>query len=159
MSPAWNPSVGQSGETFAGLNNSTVLKAVLKNASASKSHAAAGVVRGAPLLGEGRRLYLASYDGTVQARSQTAPDEVAWSVTNLGPIESSPTIDCTRDVSSATPIAGAPGVLYVGTNTGKLYAFVVDSRGIDTTASWPKYQHDPRNTGNPETALSEFACH
>ena len=37
-------------------------------------------------------------------------------------------------------------------------ALIVDSRGIDTTAAWPKYQHDPRNTGNADTPVSEFAC-
>jgi hypothetical protein len=72
-------------------------------------------------------------------------------------VESSATIDCARD-AAGSKLAGRPGVLYVGSNSGKLYAFVVDSRGIDTTAPWPKYQHDPRNTGNADTALSEFAC-
>ena len=35
---------------------------------------------------------------------------------------------------------------------------VIDSRGIDTQAPWPKYQHDPRNTGNSATPLTDFAC-
>ncbi|MBX5481033.1 MAG: hypothetical protein IRZ16_04165 [Myxococcaceae bacterium] len=76
---------------------------------------------------------------------------------NLGDIEASPNIDCTRD-STGAALKGLPGVLYVGSNSGNLYAFVVDSRGIDTSAPWPKYQHDPRNTGNADTDLSEFAC-
>ena len=42
-------------------------------------------------------------------------------------------------------------------NDGVL-SFITDSRGIDTSAPWPKYQHDPRNTGNSSTSLAEFNC-
>jgi hypothetical protein len=37
-------------------------------------------------------------------------------------------------------------------------SFIVDSRGIDTNAPWPKYQHDLRNTGNSTTPMVEFVC-
>jgi hypothetical protein len=49
---------------------------------------------------------------------------------------------------------GLPGVLYAVTRGGRLYSLVVDSRGLDTSAPWPKYQHDARNTGNPSTPIS-----
>jgi hypothetical protein len=74
-----------------------------------------------------------------------------------GQIEAGPALDCSRN-AAGTPIAGRPGVLYVATNNGLLYSFIVDSRGIETTAAWPKYQHDPRNTGNQQTPLAPFVC-
>jgi hypothetical protein len=58
----------------------------------------------------------------------------------------SPTIGCGAFV-------GPLGVLYVGSVSGSLYALVVDSPGLDSTAPWPKYQHDVRNTGNPTTPI------
>jgi len=66
------------------------------------------------------------------------------------------TIDCTRD-DAGTAIS-APGVVYVKSGSTSLTAIVVDSHGIDTTAPWPKYQHDPRNTGNVDTPMTDFVC-
>jgi hypothetical protein len=51
-------------------------------------------------------------------------------------------------------VEGNHGVLYVPAG-GKLYAFVVDSAGLDPDAPWPKYQHDARNTGNPATPITQ----
>jgi hypothetical protein len=65
--------------------------------------------------------------------------------------ESSPTIDCFRD--GGTPTQSSTGVLYAGSTAGNLFAVIVDDPGLDTTAPWPKYQHDIRNTGNPGTSL------
>jgi hypothetical protein len=55
-------------------------------------------------------------------------------------------------------LPGRPGTLYVVSPSGDLYAFVIDSRGIDTTAPWPEHQHDPRLTGNASVDLTEFGC-
>lgn len=71
-------------------------------------------------------------------------------------VASSPNIDCAR-APNGSKLPG-PGTLYYGANNGKLYAIIVDNPGIDTTSPWPKYQHDPRNTGSLSTPLSEFAC-
>jgi len=60
-------------------------------------------------------------------------------------------MDCARD--SGVAAGSATGPLYVGTTGGSLYALVVDSPGLDSTAPWPKYQHDVRNTGNPTTPI------
>ncbi|MBS1148992.1 MAG: cell surface protein [Myxococcaceae bacterium] len=115
-----------------------------------------------PVLGEGGRLYALAENGALSewryaggqpVRSWTAPLEAA------GPpvFEASPALDCARSPSGA-PAAGRPGILYAGARTGTLWAILVDARGIDSTAQWPKYQKDPRNSGRADTALQEFAC-
>jgi hypothetical protein len=115
-----------------------------------------GPVLGAVLLGKGGTTYAVSNTGTLEAWN---PDFTpAWSLTGLGSaVQSSPAIDCARDAAGAK-LAGRPGVLYVASNSGKLFSFIVDSHGLDTTAPWPKYQHDPRNTGNSSTPMTEFIC-
>jgi hypothetical protein len=57
--------------------------------------------------------------------------------------------------------AGGPGVLYTTTSVSTstfVEAIIVDSPGIDSTAPWPMESHDPRNTSNLTTPLSDFAC-
>ena len=117
-------------------------------------------IAGAPVLGASNILYTASSVGTSGVGEVTAwrADTLAplWKLSDsVGVVTSSPTIDCARDTAGAITPA-TYGVLYVPSTNGKLYALVVDSPGLDTTAPWPKYQHDARNTGNPDTALT--AC-
>ena len=50
--------------------------------------------------------------------------------------------------------SGVPGVLYAATTSGKVFAVIVDSPGLDPAAPWPRYQHDARNTGNPATPIT-----
>ena len=45
------------------------------------------------------------------------------------------------------------GIFYFANGTGWLMAYIVDSAGLDTSAPWPKYQHDARNTGNTNVSL------
>ncbi len=121
--------------------------------------------RAPPLLGRGGLLYL---PGVSEVSVRPTDGGVPYSIFVPGATTgfiTSPTIDCTRS-SSGVPVPGRPGVLYViksAVNQGPfreavLYAIIVDSAGIDTTAAWPKYLHDPRNTNNAATDLSEFAC-
>jgi hypothetical protein len=63
------------------------------------------------------------------------------------------TLDCNRQAEGSLASAFS-GVLYAVTRDGKVHAIVVDSRGLDTSAPWPKYQHDARNTGNPATPIT-----
>jgi hypothetical protein len=104
-------------------------------------------------------VYVVDNSGTLQVLRSTAmtPEWELSDLNILGVIEGSVALDCSRD-SLGQKVAGRPGVLYVGSNNGRFFAFIVDSRGIDTSAPWPKYQHDPRNTGNAQTPLSQFAC-
>jgi len=155
---AWNPVIAAGDRAWVGLNDQNLMLVTLKNAASSGSTVETGVVQAAPVLGESDRLFTAGKDGSVVARKQSTPESKLWSVSGLGVLESSPNIDCTRDEATGNKVPGAPGVLYVGSNSGRLYAFIVDARGIDTSAPWPKYQHDPRNTGNADTPLSEFSC-
>ncbi len=151
--------IGAQSKFYAGLGDNTLL-AVTVGDSASARLAPfnmSGTVQAAPLLGEGGWVYAAGTDGTLVARRDSDFDANVWSVGGLGAIEASLNIDCSRNATGQKR-TGAPGVLYVANTAGKLYALIVDSRGIDTTAPWPKYQHDPRNTGNADTALTEFAC-
>lgn len=156
-SPAWNPVVGAGSLSFVGLNDETLLSVTLKNSSTKTVANTGGVVRAAPILGEGGVLFYGTVTGSLVSSLQSPLGPPIWQLTGLGALESSPNLDCSRD-STGAPVAGRPGVLYVGSTNGKLYSFIVDSRGIDTSAPWPKYQHDPRNTGNADTALSEFVC-
>jgi hypothetical protein len=68
-----------------------------------------------------------------------------------GTTSSSPTIACNkRSPTSKT------GVLYMATETGWLVSYLVDAKGLDTTAPWPKYGHDVRNTNNAGVTIE--AC-
>ncbi|WP_395840182.1 hypothetical protein [Archangium violaceum] len=119
----------------------------------------AGSFPGAPVLGASGILYTASFTGPEAGVGEVA----AWSANDLklswklsdsvGRAEASPSLDCTR-TPDGTPASTPHGVLYVPSLDGRLYAFVVDSSGLDTSAPWPKYQHDARNTGNPETPIT-----
>jgi hypothetical protein len=111
------------------------------------------------VLGSGRLIYRSGADGRVDVYS--ADELRVISQTQL--VENpSAGVTLTLDVSrhpDGTKDCTKPGVLYVLETTGRnLYAFIVDSKGIDAEAPWPKYQHDPRNTGNAKTSLKDFSC-
>ncbi|MGA9520195.1 MAG: hypothetical protein WBV82_01950 [Myxococcaceae bacterium] len=150
--------MGAQSQFYAGLGDNTLLRVTVGDSTSAQPVNMNGIVQAAPLLGEGGWVYAAGNDGTLVAHKETEFGTHVWSVGGLGVVEASLNIDCARDASTGQKRPGVPGVLYVANSAGRLYALVVDSRGIDTTAPWPKYQHDPRNTGNADTALSEFAC-
>ncbi|QRN97513.1 PQQ-like beta-propeller repeat protein [Archangium violaceum] len=118
-----------------------------------------GSYKAAPVLGAGGLVYTAS----MRSQPSDRPDVAAWSsdlrtllwrlTDSVGAVSASPALDCARAGDGGASPASL-GTLYVGSEDGKLYAFVVDSRGLDTHAPWPRYQHDSRNTGNPETPIS-----
>jgi hypothetical protein len=100
-----------------------------------------------PVLGANGFVYAVANNGNVAAVDQSTM-AVRWTrvLTGLAPpgqVQASATLDCNRD----KPGSGT-GVYYFATSTGWLVGYIVDSPGLDSTASWPKYQHDARNTGN-----------
>jgi len=102
-------------------------------------------------------MYTASAN-VLYALDAAGPSE-EWHWTAPGAISVQLNLDKNRD--AAHPCAlGQPGVLYVvtaGTQT-TVYAILVDSPGIDGSAPWPRYQHDPGSTGNSGTSLAAWAC-
>lgn len=145
--PAWSPAIAAGGTAFMGTDGPALVSAALF-ADAGTTTPTADVVRGTPVIGEGGWLYLPSIDGTVSVRPLSAPATIAWNLTGLGQLETSATLDCARD-GNGQARAGRPGTLYAVASSGEVYAIIVDSRGLDATAPWPKYQHDPQNSGNP----------
>jgi PQQ-like domain len=108
-------------------------------------------IRATPVAGQNGTVYTVTTNGIVRA---WAADDLSarWTLAPaLGTVEASPTLDCPRNATGAL-VEGNHGVLYVPAG-GKLHALIVDSRGLDPTAPWPKYQHDVRNTGNPDTPI------
>jgi hypothetical protein len=87
---------------------------------------------------------VAAFDGSLRPLwSQTS--------TNAPPFE--PALDCARDDNGAI-VPGRPGTLYAASRWG-LEAVIVDSHGLNASSSWPKHQHDSRNTGNLTTTASQ----
>lgn len=59
--------------------------------------------------------------------------------------------DCTRQL----------GVLYLSTSLGTnaaLYSILVDAKGLDPTAPWPKFQRDNANRGNISLPTTPWTC-
>lgn len=74
---------------------------------------------------------------------------------------SQPALDVYRTAAGARDCAKPLGVPYVTTRAGStatLRAVLVDSRGLDSSAPWPKYQRDNGNSGNANAALSSWSC-
>ncbi|WP_257457803.1 outer membrane protein assembly factor BamB family protein [Archangium lipolyticum] len=125
----------------------------LSTRSTTQTVARDSAIRSTPVLGANGAVYTVTTAGRVEAWAADSLSSL-WSSpasSALGSAEASPTLDCPRDASGAL-VEGNHGVLYVPVG-GSLYAFVVDSRGLDANAPWPKYQHDVRNTGNPATPI------
>jgi hypothetical protein len=78
-------------------------------------------------------------------------------VTAFGAVSVSPTLDVNRN-GAGNKQCGRPGVLYVVSNTGTVTSFLVDAPGLDGTAAWPKFQHDPANSGNAAMSLQPWTC-
>jgi hypothetical protein len=139
-------------------NKLTRIDATNLNQSQSTSVASSGASTGTPLEGADGRLYVATSVNTnelaVWASNFTQSQAPEWRFPLPAAVNASLSIDCARN----TPVATGLGVLYVASSNGQLYSIIVDSHGINTNAPWPKYQHDPRNTGNSSVNLSEFVC-
>jgi outer membrane protein assembly factor BamB len=91
---------------------------------------------GAPALGDAGIVYVAA-GNTVEAYRRE-DGELVWS-TDIGP-----------DVATGSVTLGPGGVLYVGTETGRLLAIATESKGLDPEAAWPALRHDARNSGRTD---------
>lgn len=152
---AWSAALGAGSRFLFSRELPEIVLAAPRQAASTKQ-LGGSYFKSAPLFGEKGLIYTTDISGRLSVWD--ADLNPLWNI-SLGNFEfqASPTIDCTRD-AAGKPIPGRPGVLYVASMAGTVDAIIVDSKGIDTTAPWPKYQHDPRNTGNSSTPLSEFAC-
>jgi len=105
-----------------------------------------------PVAGEGGLLYVLDDSGLLAVLPQSFEEDAspAWMAPPalVGTTSASPTIDCNR----RRP-ATHTGILYFVTENGWLVSYIVDSKGLDTSAPWPKYAHDIRNTGNVGVAI------
>lgn len=95
----------------------------------------------------------------------------AWQgpIGGIDPVFAPPLLDCSRS-TGGTKLAGRPGVLYVMSGPLQqpvtpvphapvsLTSLIVDSAGVDTSALWPVFMHDPRRTNNSSTSLAQFSC-
>ncbi len=120
-------------------------------------------ILGAAPAGGAPVLYVAAYDvPTVRSGSRiraidSASLTVLWETPiALGATAFAPwSIDCAR---GGPGVPGSPGVLYAAEGASRITAIIVDSPGVDGTARWPMLQHDPRNTSNSLTPLTDFYC-
>jgi hypothetical protein len=156
-SPAWNVSIGgqDGGVAVVGLNNSTLFALSIADGGSQTIDTTGEIIKAAPVWGAGGYLYTAgAIAGTIQARQPL--NNVIWDFTpGAGALfEASPNLDCAR-LADGGLASGLPGVLYVAATDGRVYALIVDSRGLDPSAPWPRYQHDSRNTGNPATPITQ----
>jgi hypothetical protein len=160
--PVWGPSVAPDNVLLGGIATNRVMRVKVGEAqSTTVAVAGSGLVHGAPLVASDGMAYLATTGGQIAAWVPTKTS-FDWSETGsmggqtIGNIGAATNIDCARD-GSGGKVQG-PSTLYVPSRNGNLHAIAVDSKGIHTSAPWPKYQRDPRNTGNTATSLDEFAC-
>ncbi|MBS1153473.1 MAG: cell surface protein [Myxococcaceae bacterium] len=110
-----------------------------------------GLVSATPAVGAGAVIYAASNAGYVYAFDNTLNE--LWKISLGTSFDTSPALDCGPRLADGGVNPG-PGTLYLaGTGSGALYAIIVDSRGLDPTAPWPRFQRDTRNTGSVETPV------
>jgi hypothetical protein len=113
-----------------------------------------------PLLGEGNLVYLLTSTGKLSVRRVSDLTEV-WggNVVSAATAAAQLALDVYRGTGTR---CGKPlGVLYVLTKQGAtatLTAVLVDSRGLQADAPWPKYQRDNANTGNLSQPLAPWTC-
>jgi hypothetical protein len=141
------------GREYAGPSN-LLARYDLLGPALAQSISSPGVLSASPVLGSDGKLYTVNTSGELAAWAASDLSN-QWRLTSIGlNIEASPTLDCSRNSDGTAVGANRPGVLYVAAGT-KLHAFVVDSpRLLKDPNSWPKFQHDVRNTGNPATPIT-----
>ncbi|QSQ19508.1 PQQ-like beta-propeller repeat protein [Pyxidicoccus parkwayensis] len=138
-----------SGELKAVSTEDMTLKVTAQNA---------GRLPNAPVLGASGKLYTATSGAGRVTEWNVSGLTPVWAEDSIAavadwPASGSPALDCARYPDGGTRTEQL-GTLYVPGGNGVLHAIIVDSRGLDTSAAWPHFQHDARNTGNPATSLA-----
>jgi hypothetical protein len=158
-SRVFNLAIGSGNTAYFGAETATtadLLSLALGTTGATPTKVSdVGVLRGAPVVGKNDRLYTLNSGGKVSVwiASSLAPVWNADLALDLSTKDTSATLDCRRDASGNGVAGSSLGNLYFASGS-KLYAFIVDSPGMDPNAPWPKFQHDARNTGNPATPIT-----
>lgn len=172
---AWNPDYGPTPTSgpivvadgvVAAIRGSDKIQVLRVNATTGQKAALTAALIGTqfegtevptPVAGEGGLLYVLDGSGALVVLPQSFPDATAsasWMAPAavVGTTSASPTIDCNR----RRPMTHT-GILYFVTENGWLVSYIVDSKGLDMSAPWPKYAHDVRNTGN--VGVQVEGCH
>jgi len=110
-----------------------------------------GALPQTPVLGRGGQLYGADSHAALAAFGADTL-RYQWLTPLKLSVTGSLALDCTRDTGGAQ-VPGRPGILYVPAYN-ELRAVIVDSPALDSSAPWPKYQHDARNTGDSATPIT-----
>ena len=114
---------------------------------AGPSFATSGLISSFPVAGNSE-LYALSAAAELSV-SGFRPAMTTWKhAFAAGSAQASPTLDCARPFPSGAGISGRPGTLYLPLGDGTVAAVIVESRRLDQTAEWPKYQRDAYNSGN-----------
>ena len=115
-----------------------------------------------PVIGEGGLVYFSGLGGAVTVRNAADLSSV-WDIPALVSTNDvgQPALDKYRPVDGSDGCALPLGVFYHLSRSGtsaRITATIVDSRGLDRTAPWPKYQRDNGNRGNPTLSLDAWSC-
>jgi hypothetical protein len=145
------PVVGSTGTTYFGDGTNQLLMGNPASSTLTGS-ASSGAVIASPALGQGGLVYALNQSGELWVFNGSLAPQWAVQLPGASSFTASPNLDCHRDATGAAN--AGPGVLYAASTAGTIYAILVDSHGLDSSAPWPKYQHDSRNTGNRSTPLS-----
>lgn len=115
-----------------------------------------------PVIGGGGFVYFSANSGVVSVRRASDLGEV-WRYTpgTASAATANSALDVYRGANGAPDCTKPLGVYYSLTRTGStatLRAILVDSKGLDRDAPWPKYQRDNANTGNSSLSLDPWSC-
>jgi outer membrane protein assembly factor BamB len=130
-----SPSIGVDGTIYVSTDDGN-LYALNANGSLKWKYQTGGYISSSPTIGADGMIYFGSYDKNLYALN---PDgTLNWKYRTGGTVHN--------------PAIRADGTIYVGSSDGYLYAINSSSLGL-ADSSWPKYQHDNRNTGASGTTI------
>lgn len=153
----FGPSIGNSNWIYFGtetVSSADLVRLSIDSPSMAQNAVGSTPIRAAPVLGKNDLVYTVASDGKVAAWGANGLGQI-WSesLPGVSNLDVSPVLDCRRDAAGSPVPQSSVGWLYVAAGTS-VYSLIVDSPGLDPSAPWPKFQHDARNTGNPDTPIT-----